>query len=217
MTQATLYSFRRCPYAIRARLAISAANITVTLREIELKNKPQVMLDHSPKGTVPVLVINNTAVIDESLQIIFWALETNDPNTLLSGLNKEQLSATQKLINTNDNDFKYWLDRYKYADRFPEQTEAFYFEQAQTFLVELENKLQQQNFLFTEQPTLADIAIFPFIRQFAFVDKAKFDRLSYPKLKQWLNYWLSSELFSSVMNKYQPWLDSKIEYLFPEH
>ena len=195
-----LYSFRRCPYAMRARFALIYAGIQLEHREILLKNKPQAMLDVSPKGTVPVLVLEDVQVIDESLDIMLWALEQHDPDDWLS--HKEQALA---LIDINDNTFKQWLDKYKYADRFPEYSQNDYRSQAELFLQKLEQQLCQFTFLCGEQPILADFAIFPFIRQFAFVDKAWFDKAPYPKLQTWLNTHLESSLFEKVMYKHPVW------------
>jgi len=195
-----LYTFRRCPYAMRARFALIATDVDFEHREIILKNKPQSMLDASPKGTVPVLIAANEQVIDESLDIMLWALKQYDPKHWLSKQNE-----SQKLITENDQVFKQWLDKYKYADRFPEQSQLYYRQQGELFLEQLEHKLQPHNFLFSNQPNLADYAIFPFIRQFAFVDKVWFDQANYPKLQHWLTYHLQSPLFAAVMLKHTAW------------
>ncbi|MDQ6978356.1 MAG: glutathione S-transferase [Ghiorsea sp.] len=196
-----LYTFRRCPYAMRARLALTYVEIRLEYREIMLKNKPQAMLDVSPKGTVPVLVLENGEIIDESLDIMLWALQQSDPENWLQ--HKEEAFI---LIEENDNTFKPWLDRYKYADRFPEQTQTFYRTQGELFLHKLENKLSQSTFLFGNHPTLADFAIFPFVRQFASVDKAWFNQSAYPKLQKWLNSHLESSLFEKTMVKRPVWV-----------
>ncbi|MDQ6980482.1 MAG: glutathione S-transferase [Ghiorsea sp.] len=196
-----LYTFRRCPYAMRARLALTYVEMRLEYREIMLKNKPQAMLDVSPKGTVPVLVLENGEIIDESLDIMLWALQQSDPENWLQ--HKEEAFI---LIEENDNTFKPWLDRYKYADRFPEQTQTFYRTQGELFLHKLENKLSQFTFLFGNQPTLADFAIFPFVRQFASVDKAWFNQSAYPKLQKWLNSHLESSLFEKTMVKRPVWV-----------
>jgi len=195
-----LYSFRRCPYAMRARFALIYAGIQLEHREIVLKSKPQAMLDISPKATVPVLQLGHHQVIDESLDIMLWSLQQHDPQAWL----RHQEEALT-LIETNDNDFKPWLDKYKYADRFPEYPQDFYRSQAEFFLQKLEQQLCQFTFLFGKQPTLADFAIFPFIRQFVFVNKAWFDKAPYPKLQTWLNFHLESPLFEKVMHKHPVW------------
>ena len=195
-----LYTFRRCPYAMRARLAITYAGIEVEHREILLKAKPQAMLNVSPKGTVPVLVLEGGQVIDESLDIMLWALQQHDPKDWLS----HQAQALT-LIDINDNTFKPWLDKYKYAERFPEHSKAYYRKQGETFLQTLETLLAQHTFLHASQPSLADYAIFPFIRQFAFVDKTWFEQ-TYPKLQAWLSQHLQSSLFEKIMAKQPLWI-----------
>ncbi|WP_038250352.1 glutathione S-transferase [Ghiorsea bivora] len=195
-----LYSFRRCPYAMRARFALIYAGIQLEHREIALKNKPQALLDISPKATVPVLQLGYHQIIDESLDIMLWSLQQHDPQGWL----KHQAEALS-LIKNNDNVFKPWLDKYKYADRFPEFPQDFYRSQAELFLQKLEKQLREFTFLFAEHATLADFAIFPFVRQFAFVDKTWFDIAPYPKLQIWLNTHLESPLFEKVMQKHLLW------------
>ncbi len=198
-----LYTFRRCPYAMRARLALACAGIALEQREVLLKNKPQAMLDASAKGTVPVLVLPDGQVIDESLDIMLWALQQHDPKHWLT-----HQDQAMPLIQYNDQSFKPWLDKYKYADRFPEQPQAYYRGQGEAFLQRLETQLNQQAFLHDNHPTLADYAIFPFIRQFAFVDKLWFEQAPYPKLQAWLHHLLHSPLFEKIMVKHPIWLPS---------
>ncbi|OCH33146.1 glutathione S-transferase [Aliivibrio fischeri] len=205
----TLYSFRRCPYAMRARLGIVQSNKTVHLREIILKNKPESMLQASPKGTVPVLINNKGKVIDESLDIMKWALEGSE---LLQSTTSEMF----QLIRENDDIFKSWLDKYKYADRYPEYSEIYYREQGELFLNKLEQRLTTSPMLFSKQYSFADLAILPFIRQFAFVDIHWFRQSKYKNLQRWLFEFIESELFNSIMNKYPTWLDSHQEFIFPE-
>ncbi|MCX7083223.1 MAG: glutathione S-transferase [Methylococcales bacterium] len=197
-----LYSFRRCPYAMRARLAIAYSNIDVELREVELSNKPQAMLLISPKGTVPVLQLENGRMLDESLDIMFWALQQNDEEHWLKAAS---LDHAQALIRGNDEQFKYYLDRYKYADRYPAYSELYYRQQAELFLADLESLLTQSAYLCGEHLSLADAAILPFIRQFCAVDSAWFKVAPYPALRQWLNHFLVSSLFEQVMTKYPCW------------
>lgn len=200
-----LYSFRRCPYAIRARLALKVSQIQVELREVVLSDKPQQMLDISPKGTVPVLKLPDGAVVDESRDIMLWALKKNDPrNWLLHELQNE----VNALIDINDNEFKQHLDHYKYADRFPELPMESYRKQAEEFLKVLEQKLLTHPYLMGQSVSFADIAIFPFIRQFAYVDKTWFDESEYRNLKKWLQSLLDSELFIQVMKKFPQWHDN---------
>lgn len=196
--QAILYSFRRCPYAIRARLAVRVSGLVVALREVKLANKPEALLVCSPKGTVPVLRLSTGEVIDESLDIMRWALEQHDPEGWLQGQGKW-------LIDINDGEFKSYLDHYKYADRFPEQSVDYYRQQAEGFIGMLEQQLHVTPFLSGERCGLADMAIFPFMRQFAFVDKAWFDQSEYTQLQAWLQGLLNGPLFLSVMDKYAPW------------
>lgn len=202
MTYPILYSFRRCPYAIRARLALRRADIHVELREIELKNKPPSMLTASPKGTVPVLITQEQQVIDESLDIMRWALSQNDPDNWLENSTSVQ---TTKLIEQIDQEFKPWLDKYKYADRHTEHDAKYYRDQCLPFLRQLNESLAANNFLMADKMTLADAAIFPFIRQFAAVDQTWFTNSPHRHLQAWLDKHLASELFKSVMHKYQPW------------
>lgn len=195
-----LYSFRRCPYAIRARLALVYSGISVEIREIHLKHKPSQMLAISAKGTVPVLQLPDGTVIDESLDIMQWALAQNDPDHWLDmGENLE------KLIQWNDGDFKTYLDRYKYADRYPEYSQAYYRNQAEQFLVELENRLKLTPYLAGDHVSLLDAAIFPFIRQFAAVDNEWFAASAYRQINNWLDGLLQSGLFNAVMTKYRVW------------
>ena len=198
MTLPILYSYRRCPYAMRARMALKYAGVAVEIREIALRAKPAHLLQISPKGTVPVLLTTQGVVLEQSLDIMYWALQQSDPDGWLSA----DAAQTQPLITENDTSFKQALDRYKYAIRFPEQPMEEYRSQGEVFLAKLEHKLAQTEFLMSVGLTLADIAIFPFIRQFSAVDAAWFESADYPKLKAWLNLMLSSALFNSIMDKH---------------
>jgi glutathione S-transferase len=198
-----LYSYRRCPYAMRARMALSYAGIPVEIREISLKDKPAHMLQVSAKGTVPVLVLANGQVIDQSLEIMQWALQQRDADGWLSA--DPQHAAL--LIAENDGSFKQSLDRYKYAIRFPAHAAEDYRQQGALFLAKLELRLQQTSFLLSNKISLADIAIFPFIRQFAAVDNSWFESSDYIKLKSWLQHMVESELFQGVMAKYPTYTD----------
>lgn len=197
-----LYSFRRCPYAIRARMALAYAGINPELREVVLKNKPPEMLEASAKGTVPVLVLADGHVLDESLDIIDWALALSDPQDWRAGVDGEQ---QQRWIETNDGPFKHWLDRYKYADRYPEQSATAYRDEATSLLLPLEQVLAAAPWLHGQQPGLGDIALFPFVRQFAMVDYDWFSRASLPGLQRWLSSLLDHPLFKTVMIKRPPW------------
>ena len=196
-----LYSFRRCPYAIGARMAIAYASITLEMREVALANKPAAMLAISPKGTVPVLLLSDR-VIDESVEVMRWALSQSDPENWLALDSQQEQSI---LIEENDNEFKGWLDKYKYWDRYPEQSQQDYRIKAENFLSTLELRLQQNSYLLGDNICMADIAIFPFIRQFAFVDKPWFDDADYPLVQRWLNQFLQSKLFEQVMVKHALW------------
>ncbi|WP_201574445.1 glutathione S-transferase [Psychrobacter sp. H8-1] len=207
-----LYSFRRCPYAMRARLGILFAKQQVELREIILKNKPLQMLAISPKGTVPVLQLTDGTVIEESFDIMIWALAQKDPQGLLAA---EVLHEANALIDKNDNEFKHWLDRYKYADRHPEMTQTEYRQRGEVFLQTLEELLTKSTYLLGDKVTIADIGIMPFVRQFAHVDREVFYSLPYPNLQRWLKQWLEHPMFLQVMTKYQPWQEDDEVVIFP--
>jgi len=200
-----LYSFRRCPYAMRARMAIYYAGVTVELREVLLRDKPAEMLRHSAKGTVPVLALPDGAVIDESMDIMTWALMQNDRNNWLPKPDDKAMTEVQALISENDGSFKAHLDYYKYADRYPAYSKQHYRMQGEVFLSRLERRLANMPYLVAERVTVADIAVFPFIRQFAFVDETWFFSSPYQQLQKWLNQLLNTDLFLSVMRKYPVW------------
>lgn len=211
----TLYSFRRCPYAMRARLGIYLSATPVMLREIILKHKPQPMLDASPKGTVPVIILDNGHVIDESLDIMCWALSHSDPDNLLLNGKPRQQEIAKALIDTNDSVFKPWLDKYKYADRHPEQSEQFYRTEGEKFIAQLEHLLTKNQQLLSDSTSIADYAIFPFIRQFAGVDKNWFAQAPYPNVQRWLAAHIDSPVFGHIMKKYPTWLESGESFTFP--
>ena len=189
-----LYSFRRCPYAMRARLALRYAGVAVQIEEVSLKAKPEQMLALSPKGTVPVLSVEGR-VLDESLDIMRWALAQNDPQDWrLQG--DERIDA---LIARNDSEFKVHLNHYKYAERYPEHSREHYRGQAETILADLEQRLDGRAYLLADHPSLADAALLPFIRQFAGVEPQWFAEAPYPRLRAWLQGWLESELFKAIM------------------
>jgi glutathione S-transferase len=197
-----LYSYRRCPYAMRARMALKYAGVALDIRDISLSAKPSAMLAVSAKGTVPVLVLDDASsgtskVLEQSMDIMHWALQQQDQAAWLDA----DATLTQQLITENDTSFKQALDKYKYAVRFPEQSAAEYRIQAEVFLSKLELLLSTSPYLLSKQLTLADIAIFPFIRQFAAVDAIWFAAAPYPKLRNWLSQLVASSLFISVMVK----------------
>lgn len=199
-----LYSFRRCPYAIRARLAIKYAGQSVLLREVLLADKPAEMLACSPKATVPVLVLPDGQVIDESRDIMHWALSIHDPDHWLLFDHDRQQQA-HELMDINDGIFKQHLDHYKYADRFPEHPTEYYRQQAEVFLQQLDRWLVQSRYLLGDKLSMVDVAIFPFIRQFASVDRCWFDGSVYQHLRHWLDELLDWPLFREVMHKYPRW------------
>ncbi len=192
-----LYSFRRCPYAMRARAALVASATPVELREVALRNKPAAMLAASPKGTVPVLVLPDGPVIEESLAIMRWALAANDPLDWLNG-------DDAGLIATNDGAFKHHLDRYKYADRFGADRDA-HRAAATALLAPLDQRLAAQDNLTGQHVGLADIALMPFIRQFAETDRAYFDALPMRALQAWLARHLAAPLFDRIMVRAPAW------------
>lgn len=204
-----LYSFRRCPYAMRARLGILFAGLQVELREVVLRDKPAAMLNISPKGTVPVLKLKDQ-VIDESRDILMWALSHQDPQALL----QVDLAYVNTLIDQNDNDFKYWLDRYKYFNRYPEHSQLEYRQRGEAFLQELDSMLAKNRYLLGATISVADIAVMPFVRQFAHVDRQVFYQLPYPNLQQWLQGWLQHDLFLQAMVKQQPWAEGAPAVIF---
>lgn len=197
MTEPVLYNFRRCPYAMRARMALHSSGIKVETREVVLRDKPQVMLDISPKGTVPVLVLDDGTVLEESLDIMRWALEQNDPEEWLKG-------TDTALIAANDGPFKHHLDRYKYSTRHdtdPDEHRSAAF----AILQQLNARLEKSQFLCGDSRSFADIAIFPFIRQFANADKMWFDAQPIGNLQSWLAGLVESQLFADIMIKREQW------------
>ncbi|VVO43245.1 glutathione S-transferase [Pseudomonas fluorescens] len=196
----TLYSFRRCPYAMRARMALRYSGVVVDIVEVSLKAKPAEMLALSSKGTVPVLSVDGQ-VIDESLSIMRWALAQNDPQDWLLKDDPVGQQRIAELIEANDQVFKLQLDRYKYAERYPEQPMAIYRAEGEVFLRQLDELLQGREYLLANHPSLADVALMPFVRQFAHVDREWFAQTPYLRLQGWLQRFLESDLFTSVMAK----------------
>jgi glutathione S-transferase len=196
----TLYSFRRCPYAMRARMALRYSGVAVDIVEVSLKAKPAEMLALSGKGTVPVLSADGR-VIDESLDIMHWALAQNDPQDWL--LKDDPVAAEQiaPLIEQNDQVFKVHLNRYKYAERYPEQPMEVYRSEGEVFLRRLDQLLEGRDYLLADHPSLADVALMPFVRQFAHVDRDWFGQTPYLRLQAWLQRLLESDLFTSIMKK----------------
>lgn len=197
LTDPILYSFRRCPYAIRARLALAVSETAVEHREVKLRDKPAEMLAASPKGTVPVLVLPDGAVIDESLDIMRWALAGNDPEDWLAG-------DDAALIAANDGPFKHHLDRYKYPERFAAD-DVDHRAAGLAILDGLEARLTERPYLGGERFGLADAAILPFVRQFAAVDREWFAAQDLPQVQAWLGAFVASALFETVMAAREPW------------
>ena len=209
-----LYSFRRCPYAMRARMAIYQAHIKCEYREVLLKDKPEAMLSLSRKGTVPVLVTSDNKVIDQSLDVMHWALNQRD----LDGWLNEDSSLGRALIERNDNEFKYYLDRYKYHVAYPEYPPEDYRDKAGDFLDLLELRLSDNQgvALTSRNISFSDVCIFPFVRQFANVDLDWFKSSSYELLNGWYNKIEQSDLFRDCMKKYKQWSPGQAPVYFPE-
>lgn len=208
MSLPVLYSFRRCPYAIRSRLALRAAGQRVELREVVLRAKPEQMLAISPKGTVPVLQLPDGRVIEQSLEIMRWALGQSDPQGWLH-------ADSQAWIDLNDGPFKALLDRYKYPERHPERSAASWRDEAVALLLEPMNRaLTAHPQLLGERVSLADMALLPFVRQFAQVDAAWFGQAPLPGLQAWLAAHLASALFESSMGKVAPWSTGQAPVVF---
>ena len=209
-----LYSLRNCPYAMRARIAIFKANQTILLRDLVLSNKPKELITASPKGTVPVLVLPNGSVLEESLDIMLWALNETDPDDLLQNETDSSLSEMLTLINTFDQDFKTCLEQYKCAKRYRESNIVECREVCEQYLKILEHRLVSNKFLMSNKESLVDIALVPFIRQFARVERQWYLQSPYPNVRQWLNSYLQSAMFTKVMAKYPLWLDNHEDVLF---
>jgi UPF0176 protein len=199
-TPPILYSFRRCPFAMRARMALRISGITCELREVVLNDKPEALLEASPKGTVPVLVTSDR-VLDESLDIMIWALEQNDPEGWLDADRADMLT----LIQSCDREFKHHLDRYKYAHRYPENDVLEHRSAGALYLEQLNDRLAKTGYLLGDKASLADRAIVPFVRQFSIADVDWFNAQPWPYLQAWLTDWVESPLYADIMEKYEPW------------
>ncbi len=208
-----LYSFKRCPYAMRARMALQLAGIKCEIREVRLNNKPDHMLEVSPKGTVPVLVLEDK-VIDESNDIINWVLD--DHNIFDENITVEQLNLTEDLIKLYDEEFKFHLDRYKYATRYENSDEEHHRSKCLEMLVNLEKIVHDSNWIFGEDISKLDISIFPFIRQFRIANQEWFDsQEDINKIKKMLMSFLESELFKDIMHVYDVWQVNSEPVYFP--
>ena len=205
IAQPILYTFRRCPYAMRARMALIYSGINTEVREVVLKDKPVSLLSYSAKGTVPVLITPNQTIIAESVDIMCWAIQQADPDNWLCRDRPRQQVRLQQLIECNDLKFKPLLDKYKYSDYCEKDNILAYRQLAHPMLQQLELILAEQTNLLRDTTSMADIALFPFIRQFAAVDSNWFNQAPYPHLQTWLARHCQSVLFAATMNKYSQW------------
>lgn len=207
-----LYSLQHCPYAMRARLGILLAQQSVMIRAVVTKNKPAEMLAISPKGTVPVLVIDQ-GIVDESIEIMLWALKRNDPQNLLRAEDPACLASMLELIRKNDKEFKPRLEVYKLAKRFHKESEVTDRQRCEVFIAELEKRLEKHHNLMGDQDSLADYALLPFVRQFARVNRKWYLQSPYPRCRDWLNRHLQMPLYTKAMAKYPLWLDCHEAFL----
>lgn len=207
-----LYSLRNCPFAMRARLAIFRSQSPVILRSIVLNDKPAEMLTASPKGTVPVLVLpeedNGKTVIDESFDIMVWALTQSDPDELLHAGETAISQDMFSLVSKFDNEFKSALEQYKAAKRYHEDNLIECRQVCEAYVADLEQRLTAHTFLVSNRESFADLALFPFIRQFAKVERKWYLQSPYPNLKQWLNNYLQSAMFNKVMAQHPLYLST---------
>ena len=209
-----LYSFRRCPYAMRARLALAVSGQACELREVVLRNKPQGLLQVSPKATVPVLVLPDGWVLEQSLDIMLWALSQHDPHAWLAPT-EGTLADMLALIAGCDGPFKHALDRCKYPSRYPDADPTAERAAAVVWLGALDHRLSARSHLFGAHASLADMAIAPFVRQFAGIDPAWWQAQPWPHLQAWLAQWSASPLLESVMHKWAAWVDGTTGVRFP--
>ncbi|MBP57236.1 MAG: glutathione S-transferase [Rhodobiaceae bacterium] len=196
---------------MRARMAIHISGQKCELREVLLRDKPPSMLDYSAKGTVPVLILQDGKVIDESLDVIDWALNINDPDDWQRSKDKEK---TKELIKINDGEFKYHLDRYKYSKRYDNEDPEFHRKKCLKFIESINNELNNSEYIFDDNISYADIVLLPFIRQFRIADIEWFDSLPYDNLKKWLSSFLGSSLLNSIMKKYDLWKEGDKSIVF---
>ena len=199
---------------MRARIAIFKAKQTVLLRDIVLSNKPEEMIVASPKATVPVVVLSNGKVLEESLDVMLWALNETDPENLLCSHSETTLPEMLKLIEMFDHEFKTCLEQYKCAKRYRENNISECRDVCEQFIRILEHRLKRHAFIMSDTESLADIALLPFIRQFARVERQWYLQSPYPKVRQWLNHYLQSPMFTKVMAKYPLWTDNHEDVLF---
>ena len=213
MNYPILYSFIRCPYAMRVRMILKLADIKCELREVRLNNKPEHMLEASPKGTVPVLILEDK-IIDESIDIVNWAL--NITNVFEGNIKQDQINMTEELIDLFDDKFKYHLDRYKYSNRYEDVDVEHHQNECLNILKKLETIIDGTNWIFGDSISKLDILILPFIRQFRIADQEWFDsQQNIPGIQRVLMNFLDSNIFKSVMNKYEEWSEGSDKIYFP--
>ena len=213
MNYPILYSFIRCPFAMRARMILKLADIKCELREVRLNNKPEHMLEASPKGTVPVLILEDK-IIDESIDIVNWAL--NITNVFEGNIKQDQINLTEELIDLFDDRFKYHLDRYKYSNRYEDVDVEHHQNECLNILKKLETIIDGTNWIFGDSISKLDILILPFIRQFRIADQEWFDsQQNIPGIQRVLMNFLDSNIFKSVMNKYEQWCEGSDKIYFP--
>jgi len=203
---------------MRARIAIYYAKQKVALRDLVLSDKPDEMLAASPKGTVPVLVtaldVETPLVIEESIEVMIWALNASDPDNLMHREDLEQLPKMLSLISVFDNEFKRCFDKYQCSKRYHEDSLVQDRQVCEKYIEQLEVRLQQHDYFFSDKMSLADIALLPFIRKFSKVERQWYLQSPYPKLRAWLNRYLQSRMFSKVMTKFPLWLESRELVIF---
>lgn len=209
-----LYSLRNCPYAMRARMAVYVSGQAVQLRDIVLSDKPVHMHQVSPKGTVPVLVLSNGEVLEQSLEIMMWAFEQSDPNNYLMSDSPNTRAEMLSLVDLFDTEFKLRLEKYRSAKRYHNESVLEHRLACEQYLKMLELKLSQHAYLMSHSPSLADLAILPFIRQLARVERQWYLQSPYPNIRKWLDDYLQSRMFSKVMTKYPLWLTEKSLIVF---
>ena len=213
MSLPILYSFKRCPYAMRVRMALRLANIQCEIREIRLNNKPDSMLDVSPKGTVPVLILDET-VIDESVDIIDWVIKKR--NIFVGNITESQISLTNKIIDIFDDKFKHHLDRYKYSSRYENEDPLFHRNECKKILLEVNVLISDKDYFFSNEFNKIDISILPFLRQFRIADAKWFDEdMNIPRIHRYLHKFLQSKLLEDVMVNIEEWKEGSDIKIFP--
>jgi len=221
MKKHTLFSFRRCPFAIRARWAIKVSGLKVEIREVNLKNKPSELIKNSVKKTVPLLILNNGEILEESLEIMIWALQNSKENCLHKYFEKNLQQDIIKIIRENDHIFKFHLDRFKYSSRYDEINKEFHFSEAYKFVEKLNNILKisiRNKWLIGEQETIADWSIWPFVRQFKIAcDNQKITNYFDEPINSWFNFFAKHENLNDVMFKYRFWEETSSLDIFPKN